>query len=87
MPECFSIYGHRGRYGASDDSLSQADCSTESDSQADEIQMYRSGTMVIPIGEFIYVAHSGRTLDSQALKHSCTLGYVYRVYKVLLSAI
>jgi len=30
----FSIYGHRGRYGASDDSLSRADCSTESGSQA-----------------------------------------------------
>ena len=32
--------------------------------------------MVTPIGEFIYVAHSGHTLDSQALIYSCTLRYV-----------
>ena len=32
--------------------------------------------MVISIGEFIYVAYSERTLDSEALIHSCTLGYV-----------
>ena len=42
----------------------------------DENQDSPEGDMVNPSGEDSHVAHSGRTLDSQALTNSCTLCYV-----------